>query len=73
MCGGRKFLAIRHWRIAAEAGFQKSLNALRDIYNSNGKFFGNEIITKEYLDYAYRACHETQMEVKREKHRNERG
>ena len=68
---GNHEIAIRRWKIAAEAGFQKSLNALRDIYNSNGKFSGNEFITKEYLDFAYRACHETQMEVKREKHRNE--
>ena len=71
---GNYDIAIRHWKIAAEAGFQKSLNALRDIYNSNGKFFGKEFITKEYLVSAYRACHEAQMEVKteeREKYRDE--
>ena len=48
-----------------------SLNELRDIYNADGKKPGKEFISKEYLDSAYRACHEAQMEVKtaeREKH-----
>jgi len=63
---GNHETAIRHWKIAAEAGYQKSLDALREIYNSNGKFSGKEFITKEYLDSAYRACHEAQMEVKSE-------
>ena len=62
---------IRHWKIAAEAGYQVSLNALRRIYNANGKKPGKEFISKEYLESTYRACHEAQMEVKseeREKH-----
>ena len=62
---------IRHWKIAAEAGDQDSLNALRKIYNADGKRPGKEFISKEYLDFAYRACHEAQMEVtteERKKH-----
>ena len=62
---------IRHWKIAAEAGDQDSLNILRKIYNAGGKTPGKEFITKDYLDKVYRACHEAQMEVKseeREKH-----
>ena len=62
-------IGIRHWKIAAEAGEQRSLNALRGIYNK--KEPGREFISKEYLDFAYRACHKAQMEVKseeREKH-----
>ena len=65
-------IAIRHWKIAAEAGSQISLNALKNIYSANGKRSGKKFITKEYLDFAYRACHEAQMEVKseeREKYR----
>ena len=62
---------IRHWKIAAEAGYQVSLNALRRIYNADGKKPGKEFISKEYLESTYRACHGAQMEVKseeREKH-----
>ena len=58
--------AIRHWKIAAEAGMQGSLNKLRDIYNADGKLPGKEFITKEYLNFAYRACHGAQLEVKTE-------
>ena len=68
---GNHEIAIRHWKIAAEAGYQKSLNALRNIYNADGKRPGKEFITKEYLESIYRACHGAQMEVKseeREKH-----
>ena len=68
---GNHEIAIRHWKIAAEAGMQASLNELRRIYNADGKRPGKEFISKEYLDFAYRACHEAQMEVKsdeREKH-----
>jgi len=71
---GNHEIGIRHWKIAAEAGHQDSLNNLRDIYNADGKVPGREFITKEYLDFAYRACHEAQMEVtseEREKHRSE--
>ena len=68
-------IAIRHWKIAAEAGYQESLDALRSIYSSDGSGLlpGKEFITKECLDSAYRACHGAQMEVKseeREKYRS---
>ena len=70
---GNHEIGIRHWKIAAEAGNQDSLNVLRDIYNADGNTSmpGKEFISKEYLDSAYRACHGAQMEVKteeREKH-----
>ena len=71
---GNHEIAIRHWKIAAEAGYQKSLDVLRDIYNANGKKPGKEFISKEEMDTAYRSGHEAQMEVKteeREKHRSE--
>ena len=69
---GNYEVAIRHWKIAAEAGYQKSLNALKKIYNADGKTPGKEFLSKEYLESTYRACHEAQMEVAsegREKHR----
>ena len=62
---------IRHWKIAAEAGHQLSLNHLKKIYNADGEMPGKEFISEEYLDFAHLACHEAQMEVKseeREKH-----
>ena len=68
---GNHEIGIRHWKIAAEAGYQGSLNALRRIYNANGKKPGKEFISKEYLESTYRACHAAQEEVKseeREKH-----
>ena len=68
---GNHEIGIRHWKIAAEAGFQKSIEALKKIYNADGKKPGKEFISKEYLDFAYRACHGAQMEEKseeREKH-----
>ena len=71
---GNHEIAIRHWKIAAEAGYQKSLDALKKIYNADGKMPGKEFITNEYLESIYRAGHEAQMEVKteeREKHRSE--
>jgi len=64
-------LGIRHWKIAASAGCQPSLNSLRDIYNANGNKPGKEFIGKDELDSIYRAGHEAQQEVKteeREKH-----
>ena len=70
---GNHEIAIRHWKISAEAGYQNSLNKLRGIYNANGKKPGKEFISKESLDFAYRACHWAQMEVKseeREKYRS---
>ena len=73
---GNYEIAIRHWKIAAEAGYQPSLNALRKIYNADGKHPGKEFISTEYLESTYRACHEAQMEVKseeREKYRSPKG
>ena len=70
---GNHEIGIRHWKIAAEGGLQKSLNALRRIYNADGKMPGKEFISKEYLESTYRACHGAQMEVaseEREKHRS---
>ena len=68
---GNHEIGIRHWKIGAEAGDQDSLNALREIYNSDA---GKEFISKEEMDTVYRACHGAQMEVKteeREKYRSE--
>ena len=68
---GNVEVGIRHWKIAAEAGNQLSLNRLRDIYNANGKMPGKEFISKEYLDKAFRTCHEAQDEIQsdeRERH-----
>ena len=68
---GNHEIGIRHWKIAAEAGLQMSLNDLRDIYNADGKKPGKEFISKEEMDTIYRSGHEAQMEVKseeREKH-----
>ena len=69
---GNHEIGIRHWKIAAEAGYQRSLNRLKSIYND--KEPGKEFISKDYLESTYRSCHEAQMEVKteeREKHRCE--
>ena len=69
---GNHEIGIRHWKIAAEAGYQLSLDALKKIYNADGKMPGKEFITKEYLESIYRAGHEAQMEVaseEREKHK----
>ena len=68
---GNHEIGIRHWKIAAEAGHQKSLNNLRAIYNADGKMPGKEFISKEEMDTIYRSGHDAQMEVKseeREKH-----
>ena len=62
---------IRHWKIAAEAGYQNSLDNLKKIYNANGKYPGKEFISKEEMDTIYRSGHGAQMEIKteeREKH-----
>ena len=70
---GNHEVGIRHWKFAAEAGHQDSLNKLWDIY-ADLKLSGREFITEEYLSFASRACHEAQMEVwseEREKHRSE--
>ena len=65
---GNHEIAIRHWKIAAEAGHQDSLNFLRDIYNNKepGQWHGKEFISKECMDSLYRNCHDTQEEVKSE-------
>ena len=68
---GNHEIGIRHWKIAAEAGCQPSLEALKAIYNSGGKVPGKEFISKECMDSLYRVCHDAQEEVKseeREKH-----
>ena len=68
---GNHEIAIRHWKIAAEAGFQDSLNSLKKFHNADGKRPGKEFIGKEEMDTIYRSGHEAQMEVKseeREKH-----
>ena len=68
---GNYEVGIRHWKIAAEAGSQPSLNALKSIYNANGKDLGKEFISKECMDSIDRVCHDAQEEVKseeREKH-----
>ena len=68
---GNHEIGIRHWKIAAEAGLQESLNVLKGIYNAEGKLPGKEFISNEYLESIYRSGHEAQMEVlteEREKH-----
>ena len=73
---GNHEIGIRHWKVAAEAGYQNSIDQLRKIYNADGKMPGKEFVTKEYLDSAYRACHGAQIEVKseeREKHSDVKG
>ena len=67
-------IGIRHWKIAAEGGSQPSLNALKGIYNADGKMPGKEFISKECMDRLYRVCHDAQEEIKseeREKHRDD--
>ena len=62
---------IRHWKIAAEGGYQLALEMLKEIFLANGFTPGKEFITKEYLDRAFRICHEAQKEVEsdaRKKH-----
>ena len=63
---GRHELGIRHWKIAAEGGAQCSLDALKTIYNADGKLPGKEFISKDELDDLYRACHEVQSEINTE-------
>ena len=71
---GNHEIAIRHWKIAAEAGYLNSLNALKEIYYADGKKPGKDFISKDYLESIYRAGHEAQLQVKseeREKHRTD--
>ena len=68
---GNHEVAIHHWKIAAEAGNQLALDKLTYIFNAESKIPGEEFISKEYLNKAYRICHEAQKRVKseeREKH-----
>ena len=68
---GNHEIGIRHWKIAAEAGMQASIDTLKKIYNANGKIPGKEFISQECMGSLYRACHDAQEEVKseeREKH-----
>ena len=71
---GNHEIGIRHWKIAAEAGDQDSLDALKKIYNADSKWPGKEFISKKCMDSLFRVCHDAQEEVKteeREKHRSE--
>ena len=68
---GNHEIGIRHWKIAAEAGYQPSLDILKKIYNADGKMPGKEFISKEEMNTIYRSGHDAQMEIKseeREKH-----
>ena len=68
---GNYEVGIRHFKIAAEAGHQPSLNTLRRIYNAGGKLPGKSLITKDYMDKVYRLGHKAQQDEKskeREKH-----
>ena len=69
---GNYELSVRHWKIAAEAGSQPSLNQLKTIFK--GKMSGSEFICKEYMDKVYRLCHAAQVAVwseERAKHYDE--
>ena len=63
---GNHDVGIRHWKVAAEAGSRASLDRLKRIYNANGRAPGREFISKDYLDWLYRECHEAQKEVRTE-------
>lgn len=63
---GNHEIGIRHWKIAAEAGCQASLDALKETYNSNGKMAGKAFLSMEDMNSIYRVCHEAQEEVKSE-------
>ena len=70
---GNHEIAIRHWKIAAEAGSQRCLNALRGIYNADENMPGKEFIRKEEMDTVYRSGHGAQMEVKSEERKKHFG
>ena len=61
---GNHELGIRHWKVAAEAGFQPSLKNLEIIRDTGGH--GKELISKAYLDDLRRACREARGEAKDE-------
>lgn len=58
---GNHELGIQHWKVAAEAGMQPSLDALKHIYNNDRP--GKEFVGKEEMASIYRACHQAQKEV----------
>ena len=69
---GNHEIGIRHFKIAAKAGFQPSLNILRNIYNNSDGMPGKEFICKSELAEIYRLCHQAQEKVhsaERQKHR----
>ena len=70
---GNHELGIRHWKIAAKGGSQISLDALKAIYNADGKKPEKEFISKEDLDSLYRACHKAQEEVSTEERKKHWG
>ena len=73
---GNHEIGIRHWKIAAKAGDQDSLDAFKRIYNADSKMPGKEFISKEEMNTIYRSGHDAQMEVKteeREKHSDMKG
>ena len=63
---GNHEIGIRHWKIAAEAGYQHSLDALKKIYNADGRMPGKEFISQEEMNTVYRSGHDAQMEIKTE-------
>lgn len=60
---GNHEVGIRHWKIAAEAGHQFSLDALKGIFLADGRMPGKEFLSKKSLDDALRVCHEAQAAV----------
>ena len=66
--------AIRHWKISAEAGMQRSLDELTNIFKADGQLPGKEHIGQQLLDEVSRACQQAQERVKseeREKHKGD--
>ena len=71
---GNHEIGIRHWKIAAEAGHQKSLDALKGIFVADGSLPGVEFLSEESLENTLRACRAAQVEVyseERAKHSNQ--
>ena len=65
---GNHELGIRHYKIAAEAGMQPSLDCLKSNFtcSGNGKLPGREFISKKEMERINRAGHEVQDMVKSE-------
>lgn len=70
---GNHEIAIRHWKISAEAGMQMSLDELTKIFNADGEFPGKEFISQQLLDEVSRACHQAQREVTSEERKKHKG